>query len=73
MSINIELLPSRLILCLGCCCSFLWLTLPVYGQNGITIRGKIKDLSTYEPLYDAAIGLKGQSIKVYTNFDGEFA
>ena len=51
----------------------LWLAPALYGQVGLTIRGKINDAATGEGLYDAAIGLKGQNIKVYSGNDGEFA
>jgi hypothetical protein len=48
------------------------LSLSAFAQNSRTIRGKVVDMKTKEPLPGASISIKGNSTGASTNLKGEF-
>lgn len=47
-------------------------SLIAHGQNPITLKGKVTDIDSNEPLPYASISIKGKPIGTVTNADGEF-
>ena len=44
----------------------------LFGQQYVTIRGKIIDAKTSEPIFAANVGIKGTTIGISSDFDGNF-
>jgi iron complex outermembrane receptor protein len=57
---------------LFCACIGVLLCCHAFAQNLITIKGKIRDKKTNEPLIGVAVNVKGTTNGATTDFDGEF-
>ncbi|MFN6082943.1 MAG: carboxypeptidase-like regulatory domain-containing protein, partial [Bacteroidota bacterium] len=55
-----------------CACIGVLLCCHAFAQNLITIKGKIRDKKTNEPLIGVAVNVKGTTNGATTDFDGEF-
>jgi len=55
-----------------CACIGVLLCCHAFAQNIITIKGKIRDKKTNEPLIGVAVNVKGTTNGATTDFDGEY-